>query len=149
MIKKRSANVLIFNSEGELALQLRAAHDDSYPSHWDFSAAGGIHAGEEPEVAAVRELREELGISANLAFVTERMCTFPAWGTNEPKEDYVYLYTVQYDGEFSPDPSEVQEVRFFSLDEVDSQMKSGEKFHPEFVSFWNEGIISAVAKEVY
>ena len=53
---KASAVVLVFNSENNLALQLRAAHDDSYPGHWDFSAAGGIEAHETLVDAAIREL---------------------------------------------------------------------------------------------
>lgn len=146
MVKKRSSNVLVFNNKDELALQLRAAHDDSYPSHWDFSAAGGIDKGETPEESATRELKEELGINANLVFITERSCTYPAWGTNEPKEDHVYLYKAQCDGPFYPDPNEVQDVRFFSFDEIEAMMKSGEKFHPEFTFFWNEGIISTAVR---
>ena len=147
MIKKRSANVLIFNSKHELALQLRAANDDSYPSHWDFSAAGGIDSGEEPEASASRELREEIGVNANLTFVTERLCEFPAWGTSEPREDYVYLYKAHHDGDFSIDSNEVQAIRFFTIDEIDSMMKSGEKFHPEFKYFWDEGIILSASKD--
>ena len=144
MIKKVSANILVFNSKQELALQLRAAHDSSYPSHWDFSAAGGIDDGEQPSVAALRELKEELGITATIDFVEERTCTFPAWGTEELKEDHVYLYRTSYDGEFSPDPNEVQAVRFFRVGDIGQMMESGEKFHPEFRFFWDMGVIAHV-----
>ena len=44
--KKKSSAVLVFNDKGELALQLRSSNDDSFPSHWDFSAGGGIDSGE-------------------------------------------------------------------------------------------------------
>lgn len=35
---KKSSAVLIFNNDKKVALQLRAAKDDSFPSHWDFAA---------------------------------------------------------------------------------------------------------------
>ena len=146
MIKKRSANILVFNKNHELALQLRAAHDGSYPSHWDFSAAGGIEEGEEPATAAARELKEELGITAYISFVTEITCIFPTWGTNEPREDYVYLYKAEHDGEFFPDPNEVQEARFFSLEAIDSMIFRGEKFHPEFKMIWSKRINQKLSK---
>jgi len=63
---KKSSGVLVFNNKGELALQLRAAKDDSFPSHWDFSAGGGINAGEDNKLSAQREVKEELGIDAKV-----------------------------------------------------------------------------------
>lgn len=55
---KKSSGVLLFNDNGELLLQLRAAQDSSYPSHWDFSAGGGIDPEEDNTLSAERELRE-------------------------------------------------------------------------------------------
>jgi 8-oxo-dGTP pyrophosphatase MutT (NUDIX family) len=61
MIKyKKSATILVFNDKGELALQLRSHNDDSFPSHWDFLAGGGVNKGEDKKVVAERELREEI-----------------------------------------------------------------------------------------
>ena len=145
MVKKKSAVVLVFNRNGELALQLRAAHDDSFPLHWDFSAAGGIDEGEDPAAAATRELKEEIGVDGNISFVTERLCTYLAWQTNEPEDDYVYVYKISYDGQFSLDPNEVQEIRFLSLDEIRKKIEGGGKFHPEFKLFWDCGVILTAA----
>jgi isopentenyl-diphosphate Delta-isomerase len=146
MIKTISANVLVFNNAGALALQLRAAHDDSYPLHWDFSAGGGIDEGERSEDAAARELKEEIGVKADVSFISEHSCIFPKWGTGKPKEDYTYLYKAVYEGNFSPDPNEVQEVRIFKLSDIEAMMKAGEKFHPAFQMLWDNGTVSGAAK---
>lgn len=63
---KKSSAVSIFNDEGELLLQLRAANDDSFPSHWDFAAGGGVDEGEDEKRSAERETMEEVGVSVTV-----------------------------------------------------------------------------------
>lgn len=47
----------------EVLLQKRSAEKDSYPGCYDISAAGHMAAGEEALASALRETREELGLS--------------------------------------------------------------------------------------
>ena len=142
---KKSSGVLVFNDDGELALQLRAAHDDSYPSHWDFSAGGGIDAGEDEKLSAERELREELGIEARVEFITEEHYKYQALDPSVSREIDLFIYRTQHNGPFHLDSAEVQKVQFFKLATIQKMIKSGDKFHPEFVLSWNKGIISRVA----
>jgi len=58
----RSAQVLLFNSAGELFLQKRSMYKDEFPGLWDSSAAGHLEPGESYHQCALRELQEELGI---------------------------------------------------------------------------------------
>ena len=139
---KKSSGVLVFNDKKELLLQLRAANDDSFPSHWDFSAGGGINAGEENKLSAEREVKEELGINAIVEFMSEEHFTYPAWKPNITRETDVVIFKTHHNGPFTPDPVEVDKVEFFSLEKIKSMIESGEKFHPEFVLSWNKGIIS-------
>ena len=129
---KMSAVILVFSSVGKLALQLRSKTDDSYPSHWDFSAAGGLDFGEEHGVAASRELYEEIGIKSDLTFVFET--TFK----DNFCEDKLFVYKTISDGPFFPDPKEVDDIQFFSKQEIDVMIESGSKFHPEFIFLWKE-----------
>lgn len=59
----RSSHIWIYNSRSEILLQLRADNKEMYPNMWDISAAGHVDAGEEPIVAALREMEEEIGLS--------------------------------------------------------------------------------------
>lgn len=53
--------VCVFDSEGKMLIQQRHP-DKSWGGLWDVSAGGHVTAGESSEEAAVRELKEELGI---------------------------------------------------------------------------------------
>src|SRR5262245_27842217 len=60
----RAVHVLVFNSRGQVFLQKRSLNKDTFPGAWDSSASGHLCSGEEYDVCAVRELREEIGLVA-------------------------------------------------------------------------------------
>jgi isopentenyl-diphosphate delta-isomerase type 1 len=79
-LRHRSVHIFIFNSQGNLYLQLRAPHKDQYPDHWDSSAAGHTDPGESPQETAGRELMEELGLTIPLTKVLEHTaCPETGW----------------------------------------------------------------------
>lgn len=141
---KKSAVVLVFNDKGELALQLRAAQDYSYPSHWDFAAGGGVDDGEDEKLAAQRELKEELEVEAIVEFVSSEHLTYPKWQSDVIREADLFIYKAEHNGPFTPNPNEVERVEFFSLETIKKMTESGARFHPEFKILWDKGIISNV-----
>lgn len=58
---KAAAGVWIINPKGELLLTKRAPEKKFAPNVWE-NPAGHLQAGEDPAIAASRELREETGI---------------------------------------------------------------------------------------
>lgn len=132
---RNSAITLIYNEQGDLALQLRAAHDDTYPSHWDFSAGGGIDEGEDPHTAAVRELQEELGITCELEYIGKEVYE------DDECVDQLYMYKTTYSGQFKLNANEVADLVFFSHSKIQEMIDANEKFHPEFRTLWKQGLI--------
>lgn len=85
--------------------------------------AGKIDEGEEPEHAALRELKEETGYSAmNIRRLT-RM--YPSVGYSNEKL-YIYLCTGLVSGKTDPDPGESIDVEEYTIDKLFNMVMDGE-----------------------
>jgi len=127
-----AVHVWIFNSKGEILLQKRAMNKDSHPGLWDISSAGHVSAGETPEMSALRELEEELGIKAkpgDLKKLKVRISeTEPKPGFHNKEHDHVYL--LRFDGNAKTlkiQKEELDEVKFIPLDKLEADIKDKEK----------------------
>ncbi len=140
----RAAHVWIYNSKGEVLLQLRAKIKALYPGVWDCAAAGHVSAGEDPLVSGLREIKEEIGLSVrkdDLEFfkIFKRETIFRRMNNKE----FYYVYFFKYDGDITNlklQEEEVEMIRFFHILEFEKGIKS----HPEnYVipgSYWLEMI---------
>ncbi len=142
-----SVLVLIYNKDGDLTLQLRSVKDDAYPLHWDFSAGGGIEEGETVEMAAKREVQEELGISISLTEIDmfhykDVRALDPSYVyANAKDDDAMTIFRGEYDGVFSPNPHEVQAVRLVDSSTLKVMIAAKEKFHPELYYFLTQRML--------
>lgn len=69
----RSVQIFVYNPKGELYLQKRAKNKKRFPGYLCASAAGHVEPGETYKKAALRELKEELGLVVNnIAFMSKR-----------------------------------------------------------------------------
>lgn len=108
----RAAHVWVFNSRLELLIHLRAAEKEEEPLKWTSSAAGHLAAGEDYQLAAERELQEELGLQAPLTFL-HKLPSGPEVGY-----EHTALFACQCDTPPTPDPREIQECRYLSLEQL-------------------------------
>ncbi len=65
-LRHRGVFVGVLTTDQRLLIHQRSPHKDVWPSRWDLGAGGVVDAGETYEVAAHRELAEELGITGEL-----------------------------------------------------------------------------------
>ena len=106
-LRHRAVHVLIFNDRGELLVQKRAMTKDTAPGCFDSSASGHLGAGEDYTVAAVREVREELGLS--LPADALRKC-FKIAACAATGQEFVWVYTGRSTAPVTPNPDEVELV---------------------------------------
>lgn len=116
----------VFNSRGELYLQHRPAWKDIQPDKWDTAVGGHIDLGESVGDALKREVREELGITE---FTPESLGHY-VFESNREKE-LVYVHRCIYDGPISPSKNELSGGRFWSPEEISSNIGKG-IFTPNF-----------------
>ena len=122
----RVAHVLVFNGSGELYLQKRSRRKDVQPGKWDTSVGGHVDAGESYDAAARREMGEELGIrEGTLEFLYKYL------HRNDYESEYVGTYRCLWDGPILPDPEEIDEGRFWSLEEI--RRSDAALFTPNFL----------------
>lgn len=126
----RIVRILVFDENGRVLLQKRTSDQDTWPNCWDNSAAGHVDAGEGYEIAARRELSEELGIDGEL----EKVAIYKSESRYGDKIlnrfSAVFRITLPSDTQFNPQPEEVSEIRWFTLNEVGEMIKN----HPDLVT---------------
>lgn len=115
-------HLCVFNGENMLLIQRRAYTKDRYPGVWDLSAGGFAKSGESSLNAALREAKEELGISCRreeLRFaLTEPFgCVF---------DDIYILRRGQRTEDYSFQREEVSELRFEAPEAILAMLESGE-----------------------
>ncbi len=107
------AGVMVYNHKGEVLLHKIAPHK-KWGGMWTYSAAGHVDAGENYKKAAQRELKEELGLSAA---VGEELTSFDVY-ENGKKIAFHHIFKAVSDEPVSYDTNEIEEVRFFSIEEL-------------------------------
>ena len=125
----RIVHVLVFNPKGEILLQLRAKNRSFAPSHWSTSVGGHVRSGESYEEAALRETKEELGITPKIT--REYKTTYI--DTKNHKKFLTIFKTIDDGHTFSIDPEEVERVEYKSFEDIQTMYDNGAKFHPELL----------------
>ncbi|MCK5107658.1 MAG: NUDIX domain-containing protein [Nanoarchaeota archaeon] len=132
----RTSHVWIYNSKGQVLLQLRGKLKMSSGGLWDVSAAGHVIAGEDVMVTAKRELLEELGVVAeNLNFI--KSIVKPTKPGLRKNNELTYLYFMKCDldeNEFTIQKEELDDLRWFDIDFVLRDLKK----HPEKYVFGSD-----------
>ncbi|MBY0476836.1 MAG: isopentenyl-diphosphate Delta-isomerase [Chitinophagaceae bacterium] len=107
----RAFSIFLFNKNGQMLLQKRAATKYHSPSLWTNACCSHPAPGETTEQAALRRLKEELGITAQLtkAFHFTYKAAFDN-GLTEHEFDHVFIG--EYDGELFLNEEEVSEVDY-------------------------------------
>lgn len=110
----RVVHVLVFNDNKGLLLQKRSMKKDIAPGKWDTSVGGHINPGEEIREAAKREMLEELGIEA----LDEIDFLYTYLYTSHLESELVSTFRCSYDGEIDFSRDEIDEVRWWNLEEI-------------------------------
>jgi isopentenyl-diphosphate delta-isomerase type 1 len=134
-LKHRAIHVLVFNARGQVFLQKRSMSKDTSPGLWDSSASGHLNCGEDYDACAMRELREEIGLSVPAC--PSRL--FKVEACLETGQEFVWLYECASEGPFTLHPEEIECAEWFSPDHVTRWIaERPNDFAPAFVLLWKQ-----------
>lgn len=127
-------HICIIGSDGRMLIQQRQPFKKGFPNLWDVSAGGSAVAGETSAQAAMREVREEIGVTLDLNGVRPHFSVsydegFDDWYVVKADPDITKL-KLQY--------VEVQRVKWADEEEILSMIDSG-----EFIPYY-KGYISTI-----
>ena len=135
----RAFSVFVFNKNGEMMLQQRAASKYHGGGLWSNTVCSHQRKGESTLGAAHRRLREEMGFDCEMseAFAFEYKASMDK-GLTEHEYDHVVIG--HYDGKPRPNSDEVQDWKWIGLNELQGDMKR----HPERYTPWTRIVIDRV-----
>ena len=113
----RVAHIWLVNGRDQVLCQQRALNKELNPGFWEPFFGGHLKPGEEVKAAALRELREELGITAELTFWQTYQFSHPSGYNNE----FQAIFVAHWDGkptDVTFDDGEVAQVVWRPIAEV-------------------------------
>ena len=136
----RVIHILVFDKTGRLLLQKRSLQKDVAPGRWDTSVGGHVNPGEDILSAASREMEEELGVEkCALEYLYSYLFS------NHIESELVSTFSCIYDGTFSFDEEEIEEIAFWDMEVIRGNL--GKKvfsghFEKEIRTFLTKNAIS-------
>jgi isopentenyl-diphosphate delta-isomerase len=124
----RAFSVFIFNRNGEMLLQQRAADKYHSPGLWTNACCSHPMPGEETIDAAHRRLYEEMGFDTELKSVFDfTYKTAFDNGLTEHELDHVLIGS--YDGEIFPNDEEVKDFSFMKIETIRGSIERHEHLY--------------------
>jgi isopentenyldiphosphate isomerase len=105
----RAVHVLVFNARGDVFLQKRSMLKDTAKGKWDSSSSGHLDTGEDYDACAMRELREEIGLT--LKQPPRRL--FKVNACKETGWEFCWVYLCEHEGPFTLQPEEIETGAWF------------------------------------
>lgn len=121
-------HIHIIDRYSRIYLQKRAMHKDIQPGKWDTAVGGHVSYGESLMEAVYREASEELGFTE---FNPIHLVTYEF--ESEVEKELVSVFAAVGSFDLHPDLDEVEEGRWWNVEDVDSNIGKG-IFTPNFES---------------
>ena len=126
----RGVGILCLDPDGRIYVHRRTETKDVFPGMYDMFVGGVVGQGEDRDLAAAREIAEELGIEGPNP---EPICRYLYLGPLN--RSLVAVYKVTWEGEIRHQPEEVAWGSYMSTEEIEA--KIGEwNFVPDGLEIW-------------
>ncbi|MBN2421586.1 NUDIX domain-containing protein [Candidatus Woesearchaeota archaeon] len=123
----RGVHIFIINSKNQVLIQKRSFNKDFYPGYYDASVGAHVDSGESYKDAAVREIKEEVGI------IPKKLTGIGSYKSySERQKENRKLFVCKSDGPFKINKDELDKIEFKSIDEIQKMIEKGIPFTEGF-----------------
>ncbi len=134
----RAFSIHLVNPDGKILLQRRSSTKRLWPLCWSNSCCSHPRRNEAMEKALQRRMREEIGVQCPLFFLYKFQYQV-GYRDIGSENELCSVFVGHYDGDISPNASEVADVRHCSPAEIDALIESDpDGVTPWFVSEWQQ-----------
>lgn len=139
----RAFSIFILNDEGEMLLQKRA--DDKYHGGGLWSNACCSHPTEDDNLQkqAERRLMEEMGFRTKIGKIGEAKYNLEVGNLIEHEYDHLFIGT--YNGEIKPNPKEVSDYRWISLENLEKDLKTNPDIYTPWFKFLYPEVLNCLS----
>lgn len=124
--------VCVINSQGKMLIQQRV-NTKGWGGLWDVTCGGAMTHGETPQIAAMREVKEEMGLEIDLTDVRPSLITTFSNG-------FSFTFIVNKDVDLADvvlQEEEVQDAKLATSDEIKAMLSEGTfvPYRPSWVDY--------------
>lgn len=127
----RAFSIFIFNANGDMLLQQRAAGKYHSGGLWTNACCSHPYFQQQTLAAAEKRLQEEMGFSTHLTkafdFIYEAV-----FDNGLTEHEYDHVFVGEYEGEIIPNKEEVEDYCFMNMEAIRNAIQS----HPKKYTEW-------------
>ncbi len=127
----RAFSVFVYNDKNELMIQQRALHKYHSPGLWTNTCCSHQREGESNLEAGKRRLFEEMGFTTQLEETISFIYKAP-FDNGLTEHEFDYVLVGQYNGEPNPNPEEVADWKWVTLEFLKNDIEN----YPEEYTEW-------------
>ncbi len=136
-----SVHIWFYTVDQQVLIQKRSSQKNIFPNLWDVSVAGHIASLEKPITSAIREIKEEIGLS-----VSEKEMTY--LGTWKEKHNHQngltdneihHIYTAKLNIDIcllKPQKEEVSDLKLIPINSFEKQCTNISYFVPHHIDYY-------------
>lgn len=135
-IQHRAFSLFLFDADGRLLLQQRAAGKRLWPGFWSNSCCSHPRRGESMQTATQRRLRDELNCTSELEYVY-RFAYQASYGSLGAENELCHVYLGSVSADVRPNEREIAAIRFVPANEVERELADAPALYtPWFKMEW-------------
>lgn len=136
-----TVHIWLYTSDKKILLQKRAANKKVFPGLWDISVAGHVTTGEDIEKAAIREIKEEIGLDLHsnqlYKIGTRKHQINHANGIIDNEFHHVFITELTINmNKLTIQKEEVDEIKLFDLDTLKNTKNLENVLVPRFHDYY-------------